>query len=154
LAVPGRWRTITLPAMRTTRPLGTRARSAARVTRSASISARRRPWVLADGQTGAVIIGEEALAGVHGGERRWLADFLLAGEQRTHRQDGALRLPESVAAMGLAERIERADFGQAIDFVFAQFADAQIARSSTLLRRALGAGAQDGRPASSRSPRA
>ena len=41
LAVPGRWRTITLPAMRTMRPSGIRARCIAGTTPSAFISMRR-----------------------------------------------------------------------------------------------------------------
>jgi hypothetical protein len=80
--------------------------------------------MLADGQAGAVIVGEETLSGVHGGERRWLAGFFFAGQQRTYGENGALRLPEGIASMGLVERVQGADFGEAIELVFAQFADA------------------------------
>ena len=79
----------------------------------------------ADGQAGAAVIGPQALFGVHGGERRRLALFLQRLEQRTHGQDGALRLPERVAAVYAVERIQRADLGQAVDLVFAQLGDAQ-----------------------------
>ena len=58
-----------------------------------------RHGMAADGEASATVIGPQALFGVHGGERRRLASFFLRFEQRAHRQGGALRLPESVAAM-------------------------------------------------------
>jgi hypothetical protein len=92
-----------------------------------------------------VVIGEETLAGIHGGQRRRLAEFFEAREQRAYRADGALGLPEGGAAMGLIERIQGSDFRQTIELVFAQFADAhgEIVHAA---EGAFGTGAQDGLP--------
>jgi hypothetical protein len=53
----------------------------------------------ADGESGTVEVGDEALFVVHGLERRgfvWLGGMF---EKRTGRADGGLDLPESVAAV-------------------------------------------------------
>ena len=71
LAVPGRCRTITDPAMRTSRPFGTRARSRRR---SHSQRIHLRPPVshgmLADGHARAAEIGRQPLFGGHARQRR------------------------------------------------------------------------------------
>ena len=99
LAVPGRWRVMTHPPMRRRLPLGIRA-------------FRWRggcPWHLAstavghgmraDGETGAVEVGDQTLFVGHGFERRRGVGFGRSFEQRAGAADGAFDLPEGVAAV-------------------------------------------------------
>ena len=53
----------------------------------------------ADGESGAVEVGDQALFVIHGLERRGGIGFRLLFEQRTGGADGALDLPEGVAAV-------------------------------------------------------
>src|SRR5438045_3737711 len=96
------------------------------------------------GESSAVEVGDQALFVIHGSERGWCIHFVLLFEQWAGGADGALDLPERVAAvegqfrvsgfgfrggMGLSRKlkletrncIQRADLRESSQFVFTNF---------------------------------
>ena len=154
LAVPGRWRTMTAPAMRTRRPLGMCARSMARVTpQRVHLGAAVGHGVLADGQAGAAVIGRTGALRCSWARaakaRRFLPAARAAGPPAGWRAAPARARRGGAACV---ERIQRADFRQAVELVLAQLGDAQ----GQIVDAGERAGAREQwrAPASSRSPRA
>jgi hypothetical protein len=140
LAVPGRWRVITMPATRTRRPLGARGRSIARST-PRQLVAPERHRMRPDRQPHPRIVGLNTLTRIHGSERGsfgpfgpfgsfsfvwdlgfgvWVLGFVvLSFKELPRRPDRALHLPERAPPL-VGERVERADVGERRQLVAAE----------------------------------
>ena len=104
----------------------------------------KRQRVFADGEVRAAKVGIQAFAVVHGSERRLRWRGGAGGKERAGGTDGEFGIPQRGAAMRGVRgyEIERADFAQLPQFVFAKLGNAvhQILNARKRLARA---GCQD-----------
>ena len=78
----------------------------------------------ADGDAGAAEIGRQPLFGGHARERRRASASSSVSSNGPAGARRPLRLPQRVAAVDLAQRIQRADLRQPVHLVLAQLRDA------------------------------
>ena len=70
------------------------------------------------GESSAVEVGDQALFVIHGSERGWCIHFILLFEQWAGGADGALDLPERVAAVKVLFTTEARKHGGIVDCCF------------------------------------